>query len=1422
MRKFLLALTALSCFFMANAQSDQTGIAKQLVEKNKAAIGLTAANINDVIIANTYMIPGGNDLRIVYLQQSFQGIPVYNELKVLVFKGDQLVSNTGSRIDDIEKRIAVKTNSPAVTVLTAVENSLRDAKTAAREPIVPIMTKNDGKKHEFGRLGASEENITAELMWYPINDKREVRLAWQVFVAPNNSTDFWLIRIDALTGAVIGKQNLTVTCNWDAKGHSVSEHIAENHGQAAVQQNFVEKSKQLLNWKYYKPFIINSATYKVVPYPNESPNHLGTPGYATVTDPWTLSPGDATSLKWHSDGTTDYNITRGNNVWATEGQSTTTNNTNTIFTPDGQPATSVTAADPLNFDFTPNYTVAPTQRTPVPNQQFNTTNLFYWNNIMHDISYLYGFTETGANFQTNNQGRGGNGNDYVIAIAQSSAGTSNANFSTPGDGSRGRMRMYLWSGSPQKDGDVDNGIIAHEYTHGISNRLTGGGGAGCLGNAEQGGEGWSDYYGLMVTTNWATATVNDGFNIPRGIGTYALNQATTGAGIRSQRYCTNMAINNKVYASSIPSAPHDRGEIWCSVLWEMTWSIIQQAGINPNLFNPAGAGGNSVALKLVTEGMRLQPCNPGFIDARNAILKADTLFYGAQYSCAIWRAFAKRGMGRAASQGSSNSVSDQVANYDVDNGSLSVTSNPVQAQEGQNVTYTNVVTAGNCTPVAGFFLTDTLPSHVTYVSGGTYNAANRTVTTSPVNVSTGATQNYPFIVTVNPGSYFAPVTHLTETVTSGSIPAAWTASSINGTAWSVSTTVSNSPSNSFAALYNVSAANDLSLATTAQYTLTPNTDANYSTLTFWHRYNTEEGWDGGVVEISTNNGGTWTDLGSSFISNGYNAALGGGSNLGTRNAFTGTTAGFIKSVVDLSSYKGQSIRIRFRFGSDNNTGPTTGVGGWWIDDIEIKSEPAVRMKTNMFNPSNALVNTAVVITPITQNATCVPVTIGTQPSAATACSGGNASFSVTTNGTTPVTYQWQVNTGSGFNNVTAGAPYSGETTATLNITGVTAGMNGYQYRVVATNGCGTQTSSSAALSVTAVATISSQPANVTTCAGSTVSFNVGATGATAYQWQVNTGSGFNNISNGAPYSGATTATLTITGTTTAMNGYQYRVVLTSCGPSLNSNTATLSVFNPVVITTQPVNRTVCEGGTATFSVVATGTILGYQWQVYNGTAWVDVQGATGTSLTFNNVAFNLNDNSYRVVITGQCGPVTSNWGTLHLNPLPDVYLVASPSPVLAPGKTVTLTVVADISGGSVVWYKDGAVLQGASGTTLAGLSIDDIGTYHVVYTTPAGCTSTSATLTVSGENTARVWVYPNPSFGQFQVRFNNTQDQAATLRVYDAKGALVYERKVVTGIPYSRIDVNLGSSAAAGVYLVELKDAQGKRIGAQQIMVHHP
>lgn len=1386
MKKFLLLF--LTGFFLTTlrAQYSEKDVleVKQLVSKNAAVLGLSAEDLSNYIISSTYLSVEG--IRMIYLYQSYKGIPVYNQMHVLAFKDGKPVSIAGGRIKGFEKMINNPAGLPSVSAGTAVLSAIADAKIPASKVAGTVQNPvtNSLGKLDFGKLGVALEDITAELFWFPVNEK-EFRLVWQIFLAPDGSSDMWSVKVDAATGAVLGKYNYTVYCNWHKDENAATSCDKLSHQQAVTEQN--KNSEKAVT---ERTFAVNSATYRVVKFPAESPLHPGGAPQLHV-NPWTMAPGNATTLNWHNDGTADHDSTRGNNVWAAEDR----NNTNAVI---DKAALSQTPQPDLAFDYVPDFTQAPTTTTP-PNQQFNITNLFYWNNIMHDIVYQYGFNEVSGNFQNSNLGRGGLGNDYVIADAQDGGGTNNANFATPADGTRPRMQMYLWTApNPDRDGDVDNGIIAHEFGHGISNRLTGGpANSSCVGNAEHGGEGWSDYYGLMVTTDWSTATINDGPN-PRGIGTYALNQPPTGAGIRNFRYSTNLAVNPLVYSATLPSQVHNRGEYWCAALWEMTWEMIQQTGINPNVFNPAGVGGNSAALKLVTEGMKLQPCGPGFIDARNAILRADTLFFGAQYSCAIWRAFAKRGMGIGASQGSAGSVTDQVPSFVASSGGIRLNESVQTVAEGQNVTYFNRVTASSCDVITNFFVTDTLPTNVTYVSGGSYNAANRVVTFNPITVAAGQTQTFPVTVTVNAGTYFTPVTHFNETVAGAAIPAAWTPSSINATAWSVSTTISNSAPNSFAALYNVNAANDLSLATTAQYALSPSV-SNYTTLSFWHQYNTEDGWDGGVVEVSTNNGTTWSDLGPNFITNGYNGSLGTGSNLGGRNAFTGASTGFIQSVVNLSSFAGQSVKIRFRFASDNNTGPATGTPGWWIDDIVLYSEPAVQIRSNLFNASAVRQSFSDTITRIVVG--CTPVSITTQPANVNSCAGSNATYTVAVAGTNPA-YQWQVNTGSGFVDLSNTAPYSGVTTATLTITGVTTGMNGYLYRCVVSNGCTFPVNSnSAGLAVGSSAVVVTQPTNSTVCDGVATSFSVSATGAASYQWQVNTGSGFVNLTNTAPYSGVTTATLNISAGVASMTGYQYRCVLGSCGPSVNSNAATLTISVPVTITSQPANASVCHGVNHTFSITTTGTVSSYQWQVStdNGATYTNISGANASSLTLSLVMPAQSGYRYRCLAVGSCGPVTSAAATLTVNTLPSFTLTNIPVTLCLSDPAYTLT--ASVAGGT--WSG-----TGVSGSTFTP-SVAGLGTKTISYSvTTAGCTTTQSSVIQVNECAGRhlllnaftaVYVYPNPNNGRFNIRLNTDLYNKIGVKAYASDGKMVASQ-MFAGLAYGSIVPFDLSDQPSGVY----------------------
>ena len=217
--------------------------------------------------------------------------------------------------------------------------------------------------------------------------------------------------------------------------------------------------------------------------------------------------------------------------------------------------------------------------------------------------------------------------------------------------------------TPYIDGSFDNGIVAHEYGHGISTRLTGPRtNAACLSNTEQMGEGWSDFFGLMITqlpTDTATKA--------RGIGTFAINEPITGRGIRPTAYTTNMSVNTSTYANLAnygnSDSPHRTGYVWATMLWDLNWKMIENYGFTPDLLN--GDAGNTKTMDLVMEGLRLQPCRPGFVDGRDAILAADVALNEGTNQCDIWSVFARRGLGYSADQGSSNSRTDGTAAFDM-------------------------------------------------------------------------------------------------------------------------------------------------------------------------------------------------------------------------------------------------------------------------------------------------------------------------------------------------------------------------------------------------------------------------------------------------------------------------------------------------------------------------------------------------------------------------------------------------------------------------------------------------------------------------------------------------------------------------------------------------------------------------------------
>jgi PKD repeat protein len=620
---FCALLFCIAFSFSLHAQNKVELSIKNYLEKHHEEMGLSVQDISSWVIKDNY-VTKHNGIRHVHVYQTRAGIEIQNGMANITLDSDDQVLFIGNRfIADLDGKLTGSL-APSITSETAIKKAAELLQLKGN--YTPLVS-NENKHHfVYGKGTLSLENIDVKLRLQFAGEA--VELVWIVSIYQKSGDHWWQLFLNAHTGEEVDRLDWVVSCDFE---HGHDEHR-------------VQKTTPP-NFSHQPPSAPPGANqYRVYAFPLESPNH----GARTLeVSPELLS---ASPFGWHdTDGIAgeDFTITRGNNVFAYEDVA---DNDAPGYSPDGN----------TNWDF--DYSIDLAQ-TPSTYQDAAITNLFYACNRIHDILYQYGFTETNGNFQVNNYGNGGLGNDEVIAEAQDGGGTNNANFATPDDGNNGRMQMYLWSGSPMIDGDLDNGIVVHEYGHGISNRLTGGpSNSNCLNNDEQMGEGWSDFLGCMLTLEAG----DQGADV-RGIGTFAQGQPITGSGIRPAPYSTDFGVNNYTYDAtndvSNISQPHGIGFVWATMLWDLNWAFINVYGLDPDI--DAGTGGNNIVLQLVMDGMMLQPCSPGFVDGRDAILLADQINNNGANQCLIWETFANRGLGYSASQGSSNSRTDQVEAFDI-------------------------------------------------------------------------------------------------------------------------------------------------------------------------------------------------------------------------------------------------------------------------------------------------------------------------------------------------------------------------------------------------------------------------------------------------------------------------------------------------------------------------------------------------------------------------------------------------------------------------------------------------------------------------------------------------------------------------------------------------------------------------------------
>ena len=1030
-RTFTLVAAVLLVWGASAQQRAARETALVFLRENPSTFGLSAADVSALRVTDEY-VSKNSGVTHVWVQQEYAGIPVYNALLGLHVLPNGTVKHMAHRF---VPELAAKVNTTQVSLSAVKALDLAIAQLDIADAQTPGLKEKTNEQNLIFEKGNVSKNDIPVSACYVVNiDGKSVRLAWNLTIAQINSADLWSIRVDAQTGEILEQQNLTVYCT---AGHA---HLAGETCNEATTAPAPEAAG---------PEAVDS--YRVFALPTESPAHGGR---TLLANPANAS---ASPYGWHdTNGASgaEYTYSRGNNVWAYSDEGSVDVGAVDRSAPGGATLT-------FDFPFDPD-------AEPAENKNAAITNLFYVNNMMHDITYVYGFDEAAGNFQQNTYGHGGTGGDAVQAEAIDGGGTDNANFSTPADGGSGRMQMYRWSrsggnlvnvntpaqvagnyygqassgwgaeitevpvtgdvvlansggGNPTLgcdpvlnnvngkiamvdrgvcqfsakaytvqqagakaciicnfanstvgmaaganaadvtipvvmmskndcdalkqflnqglnltlvqpavsgpdflDGDFDNGIVAHEYGHGISNRLTGGPSqSGCLGNAEQMGEGWSDWFTLITSVK-----ASDVAEQRRGVGTYVSREPNNGTGIRRYPYSTDMTINPLTFGNVAEDTEvHRLGEVWTTVTWDLYWAMVEKYGFDPNWQNTDS--GNGRAIQLVMDGMKYQPCAPGFIDGRDAIILADIINYNGADTCLISQVFARRGFGINSNQGSNFDAGDGVENFEpievcVKELKIKKRTSTPTINPGETAQFTITVTNHKDETLTGVTVSDQLPSGLTLI-----------------NASNGGTVSGGSIVwdlgTMTNGQSY----HLTYTAQASNVGSVrlyrdvmdteddWYVANTEGsTDFFLQTAIKKTGTGAWKC-NNLAEETDMTLNKAELLNVT----GSRPTLRFWNRYQTQTGVDAGFLEFLKEGEQTWQRVSKSKT---FRAGYPGAVNYSTfaipfLDGYSGTSGGWVQSYLDIAEFNNQSLNFRFRFGSD----ATTSGDGWYIDELEL-------------------------------------------------------------------------------------------------------------------------------------------------------------------------------------------------------------------------------------------------------------------------------------------------------------------------------------------------------------------------------------------------------------------------------------------------------------------------------------------------------
>ncbi len=847
--------------------ADAEVVARSFLKDNNDLFQLGDAEVDSLKVARRYSTDH-NGVTHVTLGQQINGIEVFQaDLAVHVDRAGAVIAASGELMPGAARKVNL--SRPMMTAAEALRRAAQDldveiaAQLNLRQP-----PSGADDRQQFDESAGFDRDVQARLVYFPLATD-QLRLAWEFILWMRETPDVYLTVIDAERGSLLYRYNFT---NYD-------ENPLRPHGQVFTKDS---------------------------PRPNAPYTGNNNPPTVQREDlPFHAAPFNGREIFPVADQHYDW--------WAgAPANNLISNNTSAYLDRDAnnQPDQPRLSAADGNFSFPIDFAQAPTTDD---NQKSAQVNLFYWINRYHDILYSFGFNEAAGNFQTNNFNLGGRGADAVLGEAQDGSGTNNANFSSPPDGTPGRVQMFLFTtATPQLDGDLDQGVVIHELTHGLSQRLvfnsTG------LSGLQSGGmgEGWSDYFGLVLLRS-ATDDLN---------GTYPVGQYVTNnqaRGIRRFPYSTNPQVFPLTFKDiALRNQVHAIGEIWCNTLLEMRAVLIQRYGFQE---------GQRQSIQLVVDGLKLTPRSPTFVDARNAILLADRVNNGSANQCLLWQAFAKRGLGFWASATNSNdgapTESLASAPYCSDAGSIWLDRTNYLANETVRIALgdRNAAGAAQRVIVSSSVTGDEesvalaqeagIPGSFTgsiklasgrarrgdgVLQGSAESSDQIVVAYSDANNGSDPAQVRSVAVFAREKTVFEDAV---ETGNQGWLP--------TGT-WAVTNARASSPTrcwtDSPAGNYPV---NNDSTLTSPLFDLSGLSEV---TLDFAHSYSIETNFDFGAVEFSADNGTTWKRA----------------------VAYSGAQAGFTSARVRLPALDGQArARVRFRLTSDN----VIVADGWYVDDIRL-------------------------------------------------------------------------------------------------------------------------------------------------------------------------------------------------------------------------------------------------------------------------------------------------------------------------------------------------------------------------------------------------------------------------------------------------------------------------------------------------------